>query len=330
MKITPLSRKTLDGVWAALIVPWTVDDHVDEKRFEKECASYAGTGVHGIYTGGTTGEFYAQDDESFEVITRITCDVGHSVGLPVQIGCTALSTRTARQRIRVAIEVGADGIQICYPYWLELKPDEALSFMKDIAKEAGSTPIILYHTSRGKRKLSPDEIGTIANEVPTFIGMKDTGCDIATLQAMLKLVPDLSIFGGEDFYERMPHGGRGGYCSITGMNAPYVVEYYNLCAAGDFERAKPYSQTINRLLDEALLPLNRNDGLWDSAIDRVQRVLGGGDVGLACQRPYRSATPAHVEQVRQWCLENAPRLLEPAQELQSEARDSRLLQTATR
>ncbi len=306
---TSLTRQTLNGVWCALIIPWTDDDQVDEQRFAKECRSYGGTGVQGIYTGGTTGEFYAQDDRTFEVVSRIACREGHAAGLSVQIGCTALSTLTARQRIRVALECGADGIQIAYPFWLELSPDEVRMFFKDIAKESGATPIILYHTSRAKRKLSPEEIGVIAREVPSFIGMKDTGCDIPTLKAMLRLAPDLAIFGGEDFIERMPHGGRGGYCSITGLNTRYVVEYYNLCAAGKFEQAKGHAETIGRLLNEALLPLNRNEGLWDSAIDRLQRVIGGGDVGLRCQGPYRSATSAQVERVREWCRVNAPQLL---------------------
>lgn len=308
-QIAPLTRKTLGGVWPALIVPWTDNDEVDEERFARECGSYKGTGVSGIYTGGTTGEFYAQDDESFASITRIACGEGHATGLAVQIGCTALSTRTAKKRIAGALEAGADGIQIAYPFWLELQPDEALNFFKDIAKEAGSTPIILYHTSRAKRKLSPDEIGVIAREVPTLIGMKDTGCDLDTLKAMLKAAPDLAISGGEDFYDRMPAGGRGGYCSITGLNARFVVKCHNLCAAGKFNEAQPYHQTIKRLLDEALLPMNRDEGLFDSAIDRIQRIVGGGDVGLRCQGPYRSGTQAHVRRVKDWCRANAPELL---------------------
>jgi len=311
-QIAPLSRQTLGGVWAALIVPWTADDEVDGERFARECRSYGGTGVGGIYTGGTTGEFYAQDDEAFDQITRIACEEGHAAGLPVQVGCTALSTRTAKKRIATAVEAGADGIQIAYPFWLELKADEALNFFKDIAREAGSTPIILYHTSRAKRKLSPQEIGVIAREVPTFIGMKDTGCDIATLKAMLAEAPDLAISGGEDFYERMPNGGRGGYCSITGLNARYVVRYHDLCAAGKLKEAEPHHRTISRLLEEALLPMNRNEGLWDSAIDRIQRAAGGGDVGIKCQGPYRSGTQEHVRRLKEWCRANAPELLAQA------------------
>jgi dihydrodipicolinate synthase/N-acetylneuraminate lyase len=89
--IQHLTRKTLHGVWCALITPWTDKDELDQKRYIKEIRSYRSTGVNGIYTGGTTGEWYAQDDGTFEQITEITCEEGHTVGLPVQIGCTALS-----------------------------------------------------------------------------------------------------------------------------------------------------------------------------------------------------------------------------------------------
>lgn len=306
----PLSRKNLDGVWAALIVPWNNDDTLDETRFKAECRAYGGTGVAGIYTGGTTGEFYAQDDGTFAHVARIACETGHDIGLPVQIGCTALSTRTARLRIAQAVAVGADAIQIAYPFWLELKFDEVLSFFRGIATEAGNTPLVLYHTSRCKRKLTPEEVGQLAHEVPTLIGMKDTGCDIATLSSMFALAPDLSIFGGEDFLERVPAGGRGGYCSISGLNARFIVRYYELCRRGDLAAAQPYAEAVRRLLEEVCFPMVKEEGLWDSAVDRVMRMAGGGNVGLRCQGPYRSATAAHVERLQRWCQEHAPALLD--------------------
>ncbi len=307
---TTLTRKTLRGVWAALIVPWTNDDELDERRFANEVRSYAGTGVGGVYTGGTTGEFYAQDDHTFERITIVACTEAHAAGLPVQIGCTALSTRTARQRIRTAVRAGADGIQIALPFWMELKDDEAFGFLRDVAAEAGDVPLILYQTTRSKRKLEPGLLGQIAKELPTFIGMKETGCDVPMLEAMLDAAPDLAIFGGEhDLMEKVEAGGRGAYSSVTGLNARAMVELYNLCASGQFDVAQPLQNMIHRLMFEALIPMVKKEGLLDSAVDRVQRMVGGGDVGLACQKPYRSATPQHVERLRRWCETNAPLLL---------------------
>src|SRR3954464_6196565 len=94
VRIPRLTRQTLRGVWPALIVPWTGRDTVDARRLVQEVRGYAGTGVSGVYTGGTTGEFYAQDEATFTRITEIVCAEGHAIGLPVQIGVTALSTRT--------------------------------------------------------------------------------------------------------------------------------------------------------------------------------------------------------------------------------------------
>lgn len=310
-RIKPLSRKTLHGVWSALIVPWTSRDELDARRFVKEVRAYGGTGVHGVYTGGTTGEFYAQDDATFERIARIACEQAHDLGLPVQIGVSALSTRTVRQRVRVARKARADAVQIALPFWLELKDDEVKRFVQEVAAEAGTTPLILYLTGRSKRKIAPVFLGELADAVPTFIGTKDTGLDVPGLKGVLKEAPDIAVFGGEDFYEKLPAGGRGGYCSITGFNAVKVVELYHLCAAGRLEEAKPLAQAMRRYLYEALVPIVKNEGLWDSAVDRIQRVAGGGVVGVRCQSPYRSGTDGHVDRLIAWCRANTPELLPP-------------------
>lgn len=312
MSIQPLTRESLRGVWPALIVPWNDRDEVDEPTLAAEVHHYARCGVHGVYTGGTTGEFYAQDDATFDRITAVVCQAAHAVGLPAQIGCTALSTRTARQRIRRAMAEGADGIQIALPFWLELKDDEAVGFLRDVAAAAGTVPFVLYHTLRAKRKLPPAMLGALAAELPTFIGMKDTGCDVPTLQAILKEAPKLAVFGAEhDLVAKTRAGAKGTYSSVTGLNARWIVSLYEACAAQDWGRATRLEAPVARLMNEALIPMVREDGLLDSAVDRVQRIVGGGAVNLICQPPYRSATPGHVERLRAWCRREVPELLPP-------------------
>jgi 4-hydroxy-tetrahydrodipicolinate synthase len=309
-KIPPLTRKTLQGVWCALILPWNDRDQVDLRRLAQEVRGYGGTGVNGVYTGGTTGEFYAQDDATFAKVAEVVIKEAHALALPVQIGATALSTRTTIQRIRIAKRLGADAFQLALPFWLELKDDEVERYVAEVTAAAGKTPVILYLTGRSKRKISPEFLGALAKRFPTFIGTKDTGASPDEVKAMLKVAPDLAIFGGEDFYQRLPAGGRGGYCSITGFNARKVVELYTLCAAGRHDEAKPLADAMHRYLFEALVnPLVKEAGLWDSAVDRIQRVAGGGVVGLRCQSPYRSGTEKHVKQVIAWVKKNTPELL---------------------
>ncbi len=304
-----LTRQTLRGVWHALLTPWTDNDELDETRYRQEIRSYANTGMDGLYTGGTTGEFYAQDDATFARITAITCEEAHALGFPVQIGCTALSTRVVRQRVRVALRCHADAIQLALPFWLELRPVEAIDFLADIAQTAGDVPLVLYQTGRAKRKLTPSELAQAAQRVPTLIGTKDTGCDLDTLKAMTTQT-DLAIFGGDnDFVERLPLGGRGGYCSVTGLNPRYIVTYYQHVVAGRLDQAKQMQAPIAKLLHEYLIPLIKSEGLMDSALDRMMRVLGGGQVGLRCQKPHVSASAEEFARMRQWCQQHTPTLL---------------------
>ena len=307
---TTLSRNTLRGIWPALITPWNDDGELDERRFAGEIQAYADTGVSGVYTGGTTGEFYAQDDHTFERITHIACGRGHALGLPVQIGCTGLSTRTVRNRVRLALAAGADGIQVALPFWLELKDDEVLRFIAAVAQEAAGVPLIVYHTPRAKRMLSPELIAELATSTPAFIGMKYPSVDVPTLRTILRLVPDLSIFVGEDsLLPMLKEGATGCYSSVAGLNAPLLVELYRFAAAGRFEPAEVIHKAVHRLVTRVLWPMVHDEGLWDSAVDRVMRVAGGVDVGLDCQQPYRSAGPRHVERLLAWCRSNAPILL---------------------
>jgi len=307
---TTLSRDTLRGIWPALITPWSDDGDLDERRFVDEIRAYAGTGVHGIYTGGTTGEFYAQDDRTFERIAKLACREGHAIGVPVQIGCTALSTRTVRRRVRVALDCGTDGVQVAIPFWLELKDDEVTAFIRDVADEAGDVPLILYHTPRAKRMLSPGLIAEIAASVPTLLGMKYPSVDVPTLRTILRLLPDLCVFVGEDsLLPMIREGAKGCYSSVAGLNARLMVDLYRHAAGGQYDEAQTLHDAVHRLVTEVLWPMVHDEGLWDSAVDRVMRVAGGVDVGLKCQGPYRSAGPEHVERLVAWCRSHAPVLL---------------------
>ncbi len=305
-----LTRSNLNGVWPALITPWTDDDCIDEAKLVAEIAAMAEEGVHGTYTGGTTGEFYAQDDSTFEQLTELACDAAHRYGLPIQIGCTGLSTRIVRNRVRTALLHRADAIQLALPFWLALADAEVIQFFEDVADAAGDTPLVFYQTTRAKRRIDPPLLGELCQKMPTLIGMKDPGCDHQALRLIVASAPDLAVFGTDvDLLERMRLGACGTYSSVAGLNAGVMLAIHGHCAAGRFDLAEPLQDAVRRLMHEAIYPIAQEDGLLDSALDRIQREVGGGQMGLRCQSPYRSPTQAHVERVRQWCERESPALL---------------------
>jgi len=75
------------------------------------------------------------------------------------------------------------------------------------------------------------------------------------------------------------------------------------------KEAQPLADSVHRFLYGALVPMVKKQGLWDSAIDRIQRVAGGGVVGLRCQSPYRSGTEKDLQRVIAWCRKHTPELL---------------------
>lgn len=307
-----LTAGSLRGVWAALLTPWDDDDGVDESRLAAEVRAFAASGIHGVYTGGTAGEFYAQDDGTFRRVTEIVCDEGRRLGIPVQIGCSALSTRTTCQRVLGARRAGADAAQLAIPFWLMLSDEEVLDFFRAVADAADGLPLVLYQTMRAKRRIDPPLLGRLCREVPTLIGVKDTTADLETFDAMRRDAPGLSIFGADcDLIGRARRGGMGTYSSLVGLNPRAMLDYWEACGRGRFDEATRWEERFQALMRDVLRPMVRDEGLFDSAVDRVQRVAGGGACGLRCAGPYRSATPGHVSRLIAWCHRHAPGLIAP-------------------
>lgn len=305
-----LTSASLRGVWPALLTPWTADERIDEEALVADILAYAAAKVHGVYSGGTAGEFYAQDDATFAQLTRLVCRTAHASGLPVQIGCTALSTRTVCRRIELARDCLADAVQVALPFWLILSDAEVLYFFREVARAAGDLPIVIYQTQRAKRRIDPPLLGQVCGDVPTVIGMKDTTADTETFEAMRRDAPQLSIFGADcRLLERMQRGGRGTYSSLAGLHPGQMLRYYALCEQGRLADALFLESKFQGLMNQILIPMVQQEQLYDSAVDRVQRVAGGGKCGLRCAGPYRSPTPAHVARVIGWLQVNAPELL---------------------
>ena len=115
-----LNRETFRGPWAGLPVAWTDADELDETAYRCDVASCCRAGAPGVYTGGTSGEFYAQEFDEFRRVAQITVEECAQHSVPAMIGCTATSTRGAVLRARVAQELGAAAIKVALPFWMEV------------------------------------------------------------------------------------------------------------------------------------------------------------------------------------------------------------------
>lgn len=308
-----MQSSIIHGVWAAQPIAWNEQDQLDPVAYESDIAYLCSAGIHGIYSGGSTGEFYALDFQEFVETNSVMLQTAHALGVPVQVGVTALSTRQVQQRVNWAAENGAEGVQVALPFWLPLNDDEVLTFFDGVARAARSCYIVLYDTMRAKRSISLELLLRVRELAPNLIGVKHSG-GLQLIGPLLEAVPGYAIFTDEtELYKATKLGASGMYSSIVLTNPALMLELYDACKRADDAAAEKLSARIERFVTEAIYPLyaeSADNGYWDSAIDRLQAMLNPNmRCGLRCRLPYRSCRQQDLDQVSKWIEQNDPQLL---------------------
>ena len=62
----PLTASDLRGVWATVLLPVRDDESIDFDRLAVALDRVLASGVHGVYTNGTAGEFHTLTDAEYD------------------------------------------------------------------------------------------------------------------------------------------------------------------------------------------------------------------------------------------------------------------------
>jgi len=307
-----LTREAFRGPWAGLPVAWTDSDTFDERTYREDVARCCAAGVPGVYTGGTTGEFYALEFEEFTAITDATVAEAKRAGTPAMIGCTSTFTRGAIRRARYARDAGADAVQLAIPFWMALTDSEILRFFEEVAAAIPGLPISLYETQRAKRALPLELHQKLHAMMPNLLMVKSNENTLgATPEGCAQISALYNVFVGEhEIYRLGQHGACGCCSSLVYMNPPFILRMFKLAEERNWTALKPLSDQVHRFLTEGLTGVF-NKGCADSAIDRLLgRCLGFLQTSLCCRGPYVSCTEADMAAVRAWLRQNTPELFE--------------------
>ena len=306
-----LTRETFIGPWAGLPVAWTDDDRFDEATYRADVARCCEAGVPGVYTGGTTGEFYAMEFDEWKAVTRATVEECHTRGKPVMIGCTSTYNLGAARRAAYAAECGADAIQVALPFWMEIGNEQIVPFFKEVADASRGLPLSVYETARAKKVLTIDQHCAIKDAVPSYLVVKANGGTLGdTPEGCGALSEFVNVFVGENRFAELGRlGAKGGCSSVVYWNPQVILSLWEQVKQQDWANADATCQQITKLfafLGEAFGP----KGLVDSAMDRLGGTTGGFlQCGLRCRGPYPSATPDDIETLCRWYREHFPEML---------------------
>ena len=236
-----LTAKEVNGVWAGITMAWDENYRFDEEIYARNIKGMIDAGVHGIYTTGSTGEFYAIEYDEFCSMVDIQSHLCGEANMPLQIGCCSDSTSKTIKLLEYAAgkkQVGA--VQVNIPYWMQLSDRELLQFFKDLTSACPDMPLIHYNIPRAKRFLGGDDYVSLLEAGVNLIGVKYTfaGSHFGDLQDAMIKTPDLSYFVAETFLaSAMQLGARGTYSSLIGTDPNFMLNFYKHAKEGNWDKA---------------------------------------------------------------------------------------------
>ncbi|WP_373995225.1 dihydrodipicolinate synthase family protein [Paracoccus versutus] len=232
-------RMVLEGIYTPVITPFQGDGSIDFDALGDLVERLVAAGVHGLISGGSTGENYAETvDERLELARFITERADGR--LPVIVGTGAMRTPDSIALAQGAREMGADAILLGTPPYSV--PTEAENAANALAIDrAAGLPVILYNypgrmgVSMGRAFLD------IVGQSPNVIGIKESSGDVNRIHTLACDYPQIQLSCGMDdqALEFFAWGARSWICAGSNFLPEEHVALYEACAVrGDFAQGR--------------------------------------------------------------------------------------------
>ena len=228
-----------EGIYTPVITPYRDDFSIDYDRLAEIVDFLIETGVHGIISAGTTGEYYAQSmQERFDLMKFIKQQIKGRTSYIVGTG--AIRTEDSLEYARGAAEVGADAILVATPpYAIPTERENALHALA--IDRVANLPILLYNF--------PDRMGAHMGEEyldrvgrsPNFCAIKESSGSPNRVHLLARDYPHIQLSCGMDdqALEFFAWGARSWVCAGSNFAPEIHLALYRACALeGDFDKGR--------------------------------------------------------------------------------------------
>lgn len=237
-----------DGIYTPVITSHDNEGNIDRVEFAAVLESLVEAGVHGIISGGSTGEYYAQSlDERIGLARFAKERLASRVPLIVGTGGIRLEDSIAV----AAREMGADAPLVSSPpYAVPTERENALNALA--IDRAADLPIMLYNypgrmgVNMGKEFL--DRVGRSRN----FCAIKESSGDINRVHLLARDYPHIQLGCGMDdqALEFFAWGARSWICAGSNFLPAEHIALWRACNMdGNFDKG--------RRIMSAMMPLMR-------------------------------------------------------------------------
>ncbi|WP_420395895.1 dihydrodipicolinate synthase family protein [Nioella sp.] len=273
--MTPIFR--FEGIYTPVVTPFLDDYSVNWDALADVIDSLIEDGVHGLISGGSTGENYAQTVEERLEVARFTKDRIKG-RLPLVVGTGAMMTPDSVALAAGAKEMGADALLLASPaYSVPTDRENALNALA--IDKAANLPIMLYNypgrtgTMMGEEFL--DRVGRSRN----FCGIKESSGDINRVHLLARDYPHIQLGCGMDdqALEFFAWGSRFWVCGGSNFLPKEHIALYKACALeGNFDKG--------RRIMSAMMPLMR---VLEQGGKFIQTIKYGVDLNGITTGPMR-------------------------------------------
>jgi 4-hydroxy-tetrahydrodipicolinate synthase len=242
----------LTGVVPPVCTPLTPDREVDVPSLTRLIDHLMGGGVHGLFVLGSTSEVAYLTDAQRRLVVETAA--GHVAGrLPVLAGAIDMTTPRVLDHARSARAAGADAIVVTAPFYTRTHPSEIARHFR-LAAGAG-LPVFAYDLPASVHtKLSPELVLELAAD-GVLAGLKDSSGDLGSFRAVVtgaRSHPGLTGFtaltGSEVVVDSaLALGAHGAVPGLANVDPAGYVRLYDLCVAGDRERARAEQERLCEL-----------------------------------------------------------------------------------
>ena len=282
------------GIIPPIITPLTDDGEVNYPVLRQMVNHLIDNGVHGLFPLGTTGEFYAFDDDTYRKILETVKDETRG-RVPVYGGANHITTRGVIRLVKICEEVGVDAVSVLTPMFVSQTQDELYAYYKEIA-ESTSLPIILYNNKpKTNVTITPATVAKLA-EIDNIVAVKDSTGDMTNAAEYIRLTRDndnFHVLMGRDtlIHAALCYGATGAIASCANVAPRIAADIYDKFMEGDLKGS------LDAQFELAPLRIACGMGTFPAVI-KEGLVPQGIPVGK-CLAPIGELTPEEKEKLHQ-------------------------------
>ena len=226
------------GIIPPIVTPLDRNENVDKKGLRKLLEYLIKGGVHGIFTLGSTGEWYGLNfKQKRQVIESVTEIVNKRI--PVYAGTGAITTKESIYLTKIATNIGVDAISVITPVFINPNEEELYNHYVAIASST-DLPMILYNNpGRTGVNLNIDLVVRLS-QINNIIGIKDSSGDMTQAAEYIRRTgDDFAVLAGRDtlIYGFLAYGGKGSIAATANIVPQIVVKIYEEYQKGNYKEA---------------------------------------------------------------------------------------------